>query len=76
MPTGAAKAAKRGLPGRRATLREARTAGARRLHLERTRNFAAALARIGAAPVPHVQSQPLAGPTVGETFGTGRCGSA
>ena len=71
MPTGAAKAARRGLA------RAARAlAGGAVLALAGCTSSGLGLSPgpspdISAAPVPNVQSQPLAGPTVGETFGAG-----
>ena len=71
MPTGAAKAAKR----KRGAAARALAGGAL-LALAGCTSSGLGLSPgpspdIGAAPVPDVQSQPLSGPTVGETVGTG-----
>ena len=63
--------AKRGLAGAARALAGCALLALGRLQLERTGAFAGPFADIGAAPVPDVQSQPLAGPTVGQTVGTG-----
>jgi hypothetical protein len=71
MPTGASKAAKRGLAGAARAL-----AGCALLALAGCTSNGPEVSPgppsdVAAAPVPDVQSQPLAGPTVGEPIGTG-----
>jgi len=70
MPTGASTMAKRGLAGWLTRMLVASCA----LALAGCTSTGLGLSPapdIGAAPVPQVQSQPLSGPTVGETVGTG-----
>ena len=70
MPTGASTMAKRGLAGWLTRMLVASCALA--LAGCTSTGFGLSPAPdIGAAPVPQVQSQPLSGPTVGETVGTG-----